>query len=127
VPSTAVSQFLLRWLLVPIVLLWVYHLLQRRHTYEAGPKRMATLLLTGLLLVLWVASYAFVRYSLADSWLVLVVGALAAVAVWQRKAVFPYRLTCARCGRTLSAQRILFQGSNECDTCDPLQAKEDRP
>ncbi len=121
-----VSQFLLRWLLVPIVALWAYHLLQRRQAYEPGPKRMATLLLTALAMALWVASYLFVRYRFDDLLLLPVAAVLAGIAIWQRKAVLPYRLTCVRCGRPLSAGRILFQGSNECETCAPAREKEDR-
>ncbi len=124
--NTNVSQFLLRWLLVPIVALWAYHLLQRRQAYEPGPKRMATLLLTGLLLALWVVSYLFVRFRFHDLALIPVAAALAGVAIWQRKVVLPFRLRCVRCGKPLSAGRILFQGSNECETCAPAREKEDR-
>lgn len=118
-PTTVISQFLLRWLLAPIVLLWAYHLWQRRFAESVGRKREASLLLTGLMLALWVVAYIFARYRLADLWLAPAASALVALAIWQRRRLFPYRLTCAQCGKPLSAERVLFRGSNACSACDP--------
>jgi hypothetical protein len=125
VPHIEVSTFLLRWLLAPIVLLWAYHMVQRRSADTVGPKRLATLLQTTLVLVLWVVAYVFVRYRVDDRWLAAAALAIVGLAVWQRRRLFPYRLRCARCGRPLALQRILFRGSNECETCDPAQERKE--
>lgn len=118
-PETIVARFLLKWMLVPLVLLWGYHLAQRRFAETVGAKRLATMYLTGLLLAAWVAIYAFVRLGVPDVYLLAVAVAAAAVTVWQRRRVFPYRLRCATCSRPLGLRRILFRGDNTCETCAP--------
>jgi hypothetical protein len=127
-PETAVARFLLKWLLVPVLLLWAYHLAQRRYAETVGAKRAATLYLTLLLLVAWVAIYAFVRLGLGDVFLLVPAAAVVAVVVWQRRKLFPYRTRCAQCSQPLGLERILFRGNNLCETCDPRdRAKENAP
>jgi hypothetical protein len=118
-PETVVARFLLKWMLIPLAILWGYHLAQRRFAATVGAKRLATLYLTGLVLGAWVAIYAFVRLGVTDAWLTAVAVAAAAVAAWQRKRVLPYRLRCAGCGKPLGLLRILFRGDNTCETCTP--------
>jgi hypothetical protein len=127
-PETIVARFLLKWMLVPVLLLWGYHIAQRRHSETVGGKRAATLYLTLLLLVAWVAIYAFVRLGLGDVFLLVPAAAVIAVAVWQRRRLFPYRRRCVQCSRPLGLERILFRGNNLCETCDPQdRAKENTP
>jgi hypothetical protein len=118
-PEHAVARFILKWMLVPVALLWLYHLAQRRHAETAGAKRYATLYLTGLLLAAWVLVYAFLRLGIPDPWLALVAAAIVAVAAWQRRRVFPWRLGCAACAKPLDIGRILFRGDNRCAACAP--------
>jgi hypothetical protein len=118
-PETVVARFLLKWLLVPLVLLWGYHLAQRRFAGTTGAKRMASMYLTVLLVAAWVAVYAFVQLGVPDIWLPAVAVAAAGVAAWQRKAMLPYRLRCANCSKPLGLLRILFRGDNTCATCSP--------
>lgn len=125
-PETAVARFLLKWMLVPVALLWGYHLAQRRFADTAGAKRYATMYLTGLLLAAWVAVYAFLRLGVPDAWLAAVAAAAIAVGAWQRRRIFPYRLRCAGCARPLGLTRILFRGDNRCAACAPDE-KETRP
>ena len=105
-PETIVARFLLKWMLVPVLLLWAYHLAQRRYAETVGAKRAATLYLTLLLLVAWVAIYAFVRLGLGDVFLLVPAAAVVAVAVWQRRKLFPYRTRCAQCSRPLGLERV---------------------
>jgi len=79
-PETVVTRFLLKWMLVPILLLWACHLAQRRFSATVGAKRMATLLATLLLLAAWVAIYVFVRLGLPDIWLLAIAAAIVAWA-----------------------------------------------
>jgi hypothetical protein len=127
-PETIVARFLLQALLVPVLLLWGYHLAQRRFVDTVGVKRMATLLVTVLLLAAWLAVYVFIRLAIRDVFLVALAAAVAAVAVWQRRRLFPYRLRCAQCSRPLGLRRILFHGNNLCGTCNPAAPDtEDTP
>ncbi len=116
---TGVSVFLQRYLLVPIVLVWVYHLSQRRSREAGIVKRSATLYFTLVLLAVWALAWLLSTFSLPDLYLVPVAFFTIVLLVWQRKAIFPYRLRCARCGRPLSASRVFFLDSNTCETCEP--------
>lgn len=124
-PETAVARFLLKWMLVPVLLLWGYHLAQRRYAATVGAKRMATLYLTVLVLAAWVAVYAFIRLAVRDIFLLAIAAGVIAVAVWQRRRLLPYRLRCAQCSKPLALERILFHGNNLCEACD--RGKEDVP
>jgi hypothetical protein len=127
-PETVVARFLLKMMLVPVLLLWAYHLAQRRFSATVGAKRMATLLVTLLLLAAWVVIYAFVRLGLGDIYLLAVAAAVLAAAVWQRRKLFPYRTRCTACGRPLGIERILFRGDNRCEACTPADtAGKDAP
>jgi hypothetical protein len=127
-PETVVARFILKWMLVPVLLLWAYHLAQRRYSATVGPKRMATLLVTLLLLAAWVVTYAFVRLGLGDIYLLALAAAVIAVAVWKRRSLFPYRARCVQCSRPLGLERILFRGDNRCEACDPAKrGPEDTP
>jgi hypothetical protein len=126
--ETVVARFLLKWMLVPVLLLWAYHLAQRRFSATVGPKRMATMLVTLLLLAAWVVIYVFIRLGLPDIYLPVVAAAVIAVAVWQRRSLFPYRARCVQCSRPLGIGRILFHGNNLCEACDPAdRSKENAP
>ena len=123
-----VARFLLRWMLVPVLLLWGYHLAQRRYAATVGAKRTATLFLTVLVLAAWVAVYAFLRLGVSDVYLLALAAAVAGVAVWQRRRLLPYRLHCAQCSRPLALERVLFHGNNLCEACDPAKrGKENVP
>ena len=119
-PETAVARFLLKWMLAPVLLLWAYHLAQHRYAASVDAKRMATLLLTLLVLGAWLVVYAFLRLGVSDVFLPALAAAVAAVAFWQRRRLLPYRLRCAKCSRPLGLERILFRGDNRCETCAPV-------
>jgi len=119
VDSTAVSALLLKILLIPMVGLWAFHLYQRRFKDVAVRKRIATLGLTALIIGAWVAAWAFQRYTIGDPWLIAVAAAIAAVLVWQKKLLLPYRSRCVQCGARLGLTRVLSWDSNKCEACDP--------
>ncbi len=124
---TAVSDFLQRYLRVPIVLVWVYHLFQRRYLPVGAGKRDATLYLTLVLLGVWALSWLLSKFSLQDLYLVPIAFFAVVLLVWQRQRIFPYRLRCARCGRPLSASRVFFFDSNTCETCEPFRKEGENP
>ena len=123
---TPVSAFFKNYLLIPIVLVWIYHLLQRRHLSVGAGKREATLYLTLVLLGVWALTWALSKFSLQDLYLVPIGFFTLALLVWQRRVIFPYRLRCVRCSRPLSASRVFFFDSNTCETCEPFREGENR-
>jgi hypothetical protein len=122
-PHTAVSRVLLPVLLVLIAAIWIYHLAQRRFAAEGERKRFATLIQTFVLIGLWVCCYVMRRLAIDDLLLLPLFSAAAATILWKKGSFFPYRSTCAQCGKCLSLQRILFYDSNMCDTCYPEGGK----
>ncbi len=117
--TSSISTFLQRYLLVPIVAVWIFHLFQRRRLDRAGQKRNGTLYLTLVLLAVWALTWVLSRFSLQDLYLIPIAFLTLVLLVWQRRAIFPYRLRCVRCGHSLSVSRILFNDSNTCETCEP--------
>lgn len=117
VEQTAASRFLLRWLLAPIVLFWVYHLSFRRRPEQGEKKRFASLMLVAIMLGIWAVTAVISRISAQDLLLLPSFLAAGAVLFWRRGTLLPYRLSCARCGAPLSFNSILFKDSNECGAC----------
>jgi hypothetical protein len=126
VQNTLVSTALLRYLLIPMVVLWVYHLSQRRYDRTAGRKREATLVLSLALIVCWGLAWAFQRFGVSDAYLLLVAAGLAAFLYGQRRRLFPYRLRCERCGNTLSIRRILYYDEGLCENCEPAEKEGEK-
>jgi hypothetical protein len=120
VEHTVISQFLLRALLAPIILLWGYHLAQRRYREEAQRKRTATLLLTLLLIGVWVAAFFLRRLRIDDVFLSPVFIVAAIILIAERRTLLPYRARCVRCGAPLSVRTVFFMDSNACGSCEPL-------
>jgi hypothetical protein len=119
VESTALSTLLQKILLVPMVALWAFHLYQRRFRDAGTRKRIATLSLTMVIIGGWIAAWLFARYGIADEWLIAVAALAAAVVIWQRRLMLPFRRRCARCGRPLSLMRMFSWDSNICEACEP--------
>ncbi|MGA2615636.1 MAG: hypothetical protein ABSG38_19525 [Spirochaetia bacterium] len=117
--TSSISTFLQRYLLVPIVAVWVYHLLQRRHLEDGRQKSNATLYLTIVLLAVWALTWLLSKFSLPDLYLIPIAFFALVLLAWQWRAIFPYRLRCARCGLPLSVSRVFFHDSNTCETCEP--------
>jgi len=117
--KTALSVLLQKILLVPMVALWALHLYQRKLKDAGTRKRIATLSLTMVLIGGWVAAWLFSRYGIGDKWLVLVAVCAAAIVIWQRRLMLPFRRRCVRCGTPLSAIRMFSWDSNKCEACEP--------
>ncbi len=124
---TVVSTFLQRYLLVPIVLVWIYHLVQRRYLTVGVGKRNASLYLTVVLLAVWGLTWLLFKFSLQDLYLLPIAFFTLVLLIWQRRVIFPYRLRCVRCGLPLSATRVFFFDSNTCEACQPSPKKGETP
>jgi uncharacterized membrane protein len=116
--NTVISALLQKILLVPMVGLWAFHLSQRRFKAAAEHKRIATLSLTVVVIGGWVASWLFSTKGIDDVYLIAVAALAAAVVVWQRRLMLPYRLRCVKCGTRLSLTRALNYDSNTCEACE---------
>jgi hypothetical protein len=119
VERTALSTLLQKALLVPMVALWAFHLYQRKFRDAGTRKRIATLSLTMVLIGAWIAAWLFARYAIADGWLIAVAALAAAVVIWQRRLMLPFRRRCVRCGAPLSFTRMFSWDSNTCEACEP--------
>ncbi len=78
---------------------------------------MATLALTIILLGLWGAAWLFASFNLDWVFVIPVVFIAAGVVYAWRKTLFPYRLTCVKCGARLGMKEILLVDSNTCAAC----------
>jgi hypothetical protein len=121
---TAVSRFLLLYILAPIVVIWIYHLAQRTYLRVGEKKRTATLMFTLVLIGIWITAYIFRRFSIDDVFLIFVFALAAAAVYWQRRLLLPYRFHCYHCGKPLVLKRILFIDSNACESCDPRKGDQ---
>lgn len=123
--NTSISQLLLTVLLFPLVALWAFHLFQRRFKDASARKRMATLCFTVILIAAWAAALFFTRNGIDDIYLLALPVLAAAVVIWQRPLMLPFRLRCAQCGKPLGLGRILSIDSNTCEACEPPQKEGD--
>ncbi len=124
--NTLVSSALLSYLLIPMVIVWVYHLSQRRYDKVSPRKREATLYIALALIVCWGLAWAFRRFGVPDAFLALVAAAFVGFLYAQRRRLFPYRLRCERCGNALPFQRILYYDSGLCEGCESTSKEGDK-
>ncbi len=78
---------------------------------------MATFALTIVLLGLWGAVWLFASVHLDWVFAIPVVFLAAGITYAWRKTLFPYRLTCVKCGARLPVKVVLFVDSNTCPAC----------
>jgi uncharacterized membrane protein len=115
--TTFVAENSLYLLLAVLVL----NMLQRRYQKHAQNKRLATLYIAILILVLMVGTVLIVYLDLPDIIFLPLLAALILVGYRFRKQVFPFRLNCRICGQRLSGKRILFYDSNTCEKCEQVE------
>lgn len=115
--SQTITFFLNRYLYYPVVLVFVLNLIQRQYKQSGNRKRYATLYLGAFFLVFWGHTFLLLRLAMGDLWLLLFILPAIALAFIKRKAVFPYRRTCLRCGRGISFRSMLFEDDNLCAGC----------
>ncbi|HET6450391.1 MAG TPA: hypothetical protein VFI08_03730 [Spirochaetia bacterium] len=116
---TAVSAELLNVLLVPMVLIWVLHLYQRKFRDTGARKRSATQWLTFLVIGLWAVAWLFRQFGVPDEWLLAAAAVAAGVLVWRRRVLLPFSRRCAQCGKTVPVVSMMCLDSNTCEACGP--------
>jgi len=102
------------WFLLIILLV---NLQQKRYLPRSLHKRMATLLLAVLALVLEIALALILAKGWPD-WLVFIALAIViSVAVIMHDRFWPFRLHCPKCGASLKWKEIIGSDGNICDEC----------
>jgi hypothetical protein len=117
--ANPVAHFLADWLTIPLVAILALNLLQRRYQQQAPAKRIATLVLSGLVLIVLCASFLMVRFQVPDAALIPVLAAVVLPAVLFRKIIFPFAFHCRHCGRRLGWKQALFSDDPHCPECHP--------
>jgi len=114
-----VNVFIAEKILYLLMAVLLVNIIQRRYHKHAQKKRLATLYIGILILAFMVGTVLIVYFELPDI-LVIPLAALATVVGYRyRSKVFPFRLKCSNCGKSLSGKRILFFDSNACEKCEP--------
>jgi hypothetical protein len=116
VAANPVANFLADALIIPLAVILLLNLLQRRGRADA--KRKGTLALAGCVLILLCASFLLVRFALPDALLLPVLTALVLIGLRYRKAIFPFPLRCSVCGRFLGLKHILLYAEPRCAACE---------
>ena len=115
----AINVFIAEKILYLLMAVLLVNIIQRRHHKYAQKKRLATLYIGMLILGFMVGTVLIVYFELPDILVIPLAAALAGIGYRYRSKVFPFRLKCSRCGRSLSGKRILFFDSNTCEKCEP--------
>jgi 8-oxo-dGTP diphosphatase len=112
--GTSVSWIINRALYYPVVAVFLFNLIQRRYMDRGLGKRFATLYIGLLLLIFWGVTFFLIRFSLSDLFLIPSVLILIFIGWYWRSRIFPFRLTCRKCGARLSLKSILTEDANMC-------------
>jgi 8-oxo-dGTP diphosphatase len=97
------------WIFIGILLV---NLLQRRYQETAQKKRFATLYLGIAAFVVYTSAQLLVTYELSPYYFVPILLLILGVVYYYRDHTFPFRLRCARSGKILNLETILFRDSN---------------
>jgi len=116
--DASMAYFLQKGLYYLLIALLVCNLLQRKHLKTGAKKRLATLYLAILALVLMTASVVVRRFNFSESLLLPVILAAVLLILSKPSRFIPFRIHCFKCGQRLGWQRFLYHDSNLCDSCD---------
>lgn len=113
------------WIFMAILLV---NVLQRRHQKTAEKKRFATLYLGIAAFFVYTGAQALIMYELSPYYFVPILALIVGVVYYYREHTFPFRLRCARSGKLLNFETILFRDSNilpEAENGDPPSDAQD--
>ena len=113
------------WIFMAILLV---NVLQRRHQKTAEKKRFATLYLGIAAFFVYTGAQALIMYELSPYYFVPILALIVGVVYYYREHTFPFRLRCARSGKLLNFETILFRDSNilpEAENGDPPSDPQD--
>ncbi len=122
--DASIAYFLQKGLYYLLIALLVCNLLQRKHSKTGAKKRLATLYLAIVALVLMTAAVVVRRFNFSESLLLPVVVAAVLLVLSKRSRFFPFQINCLKCGQRLGWQRFLYHDSNLCEPCEPCESGE---
>ncbi|MGM0431778.1 MAG: NUDIX domain-containing protein [Spirochaetota bacterium] len=106
------------WLIIAIL---IVNLFQKRHMETASKKRMATVFIAALVLLVNIFFALILEFELSSWFVVLALLATAGVGYVLRDRIAIFSLRCKSCGTNLDYQNILFHDDNLCDSCREAQ------
>jgi len=102
--------------------LLIFNLTQRRHLEHGEKKRIASLGLSGLALLLYASTFAVDRYSLPDFVFLIPVLVSVFITLRFRHGLLIYKLHCCKCGSPLPVKTTLYYDDNLCPECREKEA-----
>jgi len=117
--DASIAYFLQRGLYYLLIALLVCNLLQRKHLKTGAKKRLATLYLAIVALVLMTAALLIRSFNFSENLLLPVVLAAVLLVLSKRSRFIPFRINCLKCGQRLGWKRFLYHDSNLCEPCEP--------
>ncbi len=104
----------LYWIIIGVLFL---NLMQRKHYPHAAKKRMATLLLTVLILVLNIFIALILQFKLPDWAVIPAVLITVTIGFLIRKRLIIFKIKCVECKKQLTFNNIFYNDDNLCDSC----------
>jgi hypothetical protein len=114
-----ISQFIVdyfNWVFLGILAL---NLFQRRRGKGAQQKRYATLYIAIGVFLTYTFANGLIYFKLTEWYLAPFGVAIGLGAYMLRKWLFPFRIRCASCAKTLTFEQMVYRDSNLCDDCTP--------
>ncbi|MFP4067863.1 MAG: hypothetical protein ACLFRR_04940 [Spirochaetaceae bacterium] len=97
------------WVFIAILVL---NLFQRRHQHTAEKKRFATLYLGIAMFFVYTSAQMLVTYDMSPYYFLPILAVIIGVVYRYRAHTFPFRLRCAKTGKLLNLETILYRDSN---------------
>ena len=124
--DASIAYFLQKGLYYLLIALLVCNLLQRKHIKTGAKKRLATLYLAIVALVLMTAAVLIRRFNFSESLLLPVILAAVLLVLSKRSRFIPFRIHCLKCGQRLGWQRFLYHDSNLCEPCESCESCDNK-
>ena len=124
--DASIAYFLQKGLYYLLLALLVVNLLQRKHLKSGAKKRLATLYLAIVALVLMTAALLVRRFNFSENLLLPVTIAAVLLVLSKRSRFIPFQINCLKCGQRLGWQRFLYHDSNLCEPCEPCEPGDNK-
>jgi len=115
--TDAVSQWIARFGLWPLIVVLIPHLMFFSYGQAMGKKRRASLYQAIVIFLITILAAFIVEYGLRDIHFYAGLAVVLLASAVFRKKLFPYRLNCADCERGLNIKAIYFIDGNLCVDC----------
>ncbi|MQY77117.1 MAG: hypothetical protein GH155_05735 [Spirochaeta sp.] len=124
--DASIANFIQRGIYYLLLALLIVNLLQRKHIKTGPKKRLATLYLAIVALVLMTAAFLVRQFNFSESLLLPVILAAFLLVLSKRSIFIPYQILCRKCGQRLGWQRFLYHDSNLCEPCESDESGDNK-